>query len=666
MAKLNRLSIALKALAQLGLSQVALNTLYRFGLTVGHYKRVTDNQRRTTADGQSCVACRPLFNLPTCSDILAVIGAEGKSALLAEADEIVGGKVRLFGAEPVNLNLTMPGKLEHWTRYKAGQIPLPVVPEPANLPARDVKRIWEPARFGWAFTLGRAYHLTGDEKYAAAFWEYFETFIAANPPYLGPNWMNGQEAALRILAFVWAGQVFAESEHSTSERKASLAQAVAIHAGRIPPTLIYARSQNNNHLFSEAVGLYTAALALPGHPQSGRWRRVGWKWITWCLRRQIDAYGEYVQHSTNYQRLLLQLALWVHAIEHPPFDRRNLENLSLATHWLYALLDPESGCVPNLGANDGAYILPLAIAPFGDYRPVLQAATRAFMNYSLPSGVWDEMALWFGLPALPKYFQPERYLAEHLYARDSWGSLRTIRRFRSRPSHADLLHFDLWWHGVNLARDAGTYSYNADPPWDNALTSTRAHNTVTVDGRDQMRRVSRFLYLDWAHTKITAQSADKVSAYHTGYQRLGIRHERSVEIAESERWVITDRLQVIKNPRKNRFTFRLHWLLPDWGWELENTDSGCILMLDSPCGDVAVQIVAQPEPFQPVASLVRAGKILIGERDVQPWEGWYSPTYGVKVPALSLAVTLAEKEQVRFVTEFIFPKPGENSSQEIQ
>ena len=35
-------------------------------------------------------------------------------------------------------------------------------------------------------------------------------------------------------------------------------------------------------------------------------------------------------------------------------------------------------------------------------------------------------------------------------------------RFRFRPGQADALHLDLWHHGVNLLRDAGTYSYNAD------------------------------------------------------------------------------------------------------------------------------------------------------------------------------------------------------------
>ena len=35
----------------------------------------------------------------------------------------------------------------------------------------------------------------------------------------------------------------------------------------------------------------------------------------------------------------------------------------------------------------------------------------------------------------------------------------------------DQLHLDLWWRGLNIAQDAGTYLYNADPPWDNPLVT---------------------------------------------------------------------------------------------------------------------------------------------------------------------------------------------------
>jgi len=110
------------------------------------------------------------------------------------------------------------------------------------------------------------------KKYPEAFWRYFDIFLEANPPCLGPNWTSGQEAALRLMAFVWAGQVFAAASASTPERLARLAQSVAAHAARIPPTFIYARSQQNNHLLIEAAGLFTAGLAIPEHPFATKWR----------------------------------------------------------------------------------------------------------------------------------------------------------------------------------------------------------------------------------------------------------------------------------------------------------------------------------------------------------------------------------------------------------
>ncbi len=127
------------------------------------------------------------------------------------------------------------------------------------------------------------------------------------------------------------------------------------------------RAQQNNHLLSEAAGLFTAGLALPEHPQAGKWRRLGWDWLNRGLQEQIDGYGEYSQHSTNYHRLMLQVVLWVHALamrQGLRWPRPTHEAVTRSQHWLLALLDPSTGQVPNLGANDGAYIFPLTILPF--------------------------------------------------------------------------------------------------------------------------------------------------------------------------------------------------------------------------------------------------------------------------------------------------------------
>jgi hypothetical protein len=112
--------------------------------------------------------------------------------------------VHLFGGDSVPLQLTFSEPLRHWTAYEIS----PSLLSSFYSLIPDIKFLWEPARFGWSFILGRAYHLTGDEKYAEAFWRYFATFTDANPPCLGPHWMSGQEVALRLMSFVWTGQVF--------------------------------------------------------------------------------------------------------------------------------------------------------------------------------------------------------------------------------------------------------------------------------------------------------------------------------------------------------------------------------------------------------------------------------------------------------------------------
>ncbi len=658
----SRLTFAIKAINQLGFQPVALDALYRFGLMTGHFRRMERKKQRVEN-----IIMHSLFSFSRREEYLSVLGKDGKANLLAEADEIISGKARLFGADPVELRLTVPGKLEHWADYETGKATIPNSLF-TGFPAPDIKFVWEPARFGWAFTLGRASTLTGDEKYAKAFWQYFETFSDANPPCLGPHWMSGQEVALRLMAFVWAAQVFGAAPASTPARKARLAASIAAHAARILPTLIYARAQQNNHLLTESAGLLTAGLALPDHPSARRWRSLGWRWLNKGLQSQIDSYGEYAQHSTNYHRLMLQVVLWANAIcSNDPSDtykwpRQTLEAIRRSVHWLLSLMDSESGQTPNLGANDGAYIFPLSNSPFSDYRPVLHASARAFLDYDLPRGLWDEMALWFGTNiAGPKSIALPRYLGDQLYGKNSWAMLRTAQ-YTSRPSHADQLHLDLWWRGANIAQDAGTYLYNAESPWDNSLATTLVHNTVAIDGRDQMTRAGRFLFLDWVNAyrvSLPSENPAELQRVRGRYRGGGYRHTRIVGVCDDDRWLVEDEILPLRLPwGKKPLTFRLHWLLPDWKWEIVSYELKFIIRLKSPHGWITVGINSESSiPINELRiSLFCAGEMLHGAAAPDPVRGWVSPTYGIKKPALSLAIETESVNEVKFATEFTFPK----------
>ena len=651
-----------KIIHQLGFTQVAFFALYKLGLKTGYFKRAPNSQIPISNS-------QFLFNLPSREELLSILSDDGIKTLLAEANHILDGNFRIFGSELSDIKLDFNHPLFHWTDYEMGKAKIPNTEyqTPAlNLPppTLDLKLLWEPARFGWAFTLGRAYRISGDEKYAQAFWRYFEIFDVGNPVNMGPHWMNGQEVAIRLMAFIWAAQVFADASETTKERKTRLARSVAEHATRIPSTLLYARSQNNNHLTSEAAGLYTAALALPEHPQAKKWRELGIKWLNWSFENQIDANGEYIQRSVNYHRLVLQLALWVSAIttkEHEVHEekaelntslstswmsKKSQENLALATRWLAELTDSISGNALNLGANDGAYLFSLSTRDFRDFRPVVNAASRAFLNEE--PFLIDEMSLWLAPRKLANLPLASSNLPTLKPSTDTWAHLR-VAGGNLRLAHADQLHLDLWWQGENIALDSGTYLYNAEKPWDNPLSATEFHNTVTVNGQDQMTRASKFMYLDWSHGRIVEQSNNYIAAEHDGYKKMGFTHRRAVSFEENI-WHVVDKL-ISDTDLPN--TYRLHWLLPDLEYELENREARVEFGLQSPHALVKINISQFPI-LNSQLSIARAGKILYGSTEISPTRGWYSPTYGVKIPALSLALEVTASDSVKFISEFAF------------
>lgn len=609
---MNKLSLAWSAFKELGLLKLALFALYKAGVGTGLFRIDPQPQGHTRSVGSADLS----GFVSQWLDLFPVDNA----SLLDKASAIVQNLAR---EDVTNLHGEKAERAFsiHWTRYETGQ------EKPDDV---DIKHIWEPARFSWAFTLGRAYLLNRDEVYPRLFWRQFEDFQRINPPYLGPNWMSAQEAALRMLAFVFDHQIFGSSSTTTSDRQRQIARAIADHAHRIPPTLIYARSQNNNHLVSEAVALYTAACMFPDHPQASKWRRLGWHWFNWAIQHQVTPTGTYIQHSTNYHRMLLSLAVWMRSLakfQDQALPVKTIERLVAATRWLQALIDPQTGQVPNLGANDGADIMPVVESAYADFRPVLHAACAAF-------GVREgELPRAADMPRLEN-------ASSHAFLR--------VARFIDRPSHADQLHLDLWWGSENILLDAGTFSYNAHLPWTNALSTTRVHNTLTVNSQDQMTPVSRFLWLNWAQAEvldtITNESGQLVgiTAQHDGYRRIGYIHRRSVTTFDVGYWVIDDRLLPVGRSRKQKpGTMCLHWLLPDLPWSVHDHT----ITLQSQQGTIKLSIRGSDG-----ISLVRARELLHGKTNPEPTMGWYSPNYDVKVPALALLATKTTDSDLSFST----------------
>jgi asparagine synthase (glutamine-hydrolysing) len=518
--------------------------------------------------------------------------------------------------------------------------------EPASQIHMDIKYVWEPNRFAFVYTLVRAYAATGDEKYPQAFWQLIQDWADHNPPNTGPNWKDGQEIALRLMAWTFGFYAFIESPSTTNLQISQFTQYVAAQAERIHANIGYAISTRSNHTISEAFGLWMVGLLFPELKEAKKYFNLGKRLLEEEATKQIFPDGSYAMYSLNYHRFILHLYLYaiqLGKLNQSPFSNYLISALSNSIRYLSHLIDLASGGMPVYGSNDGALVLPLNNCDFTDYRPLLLLGSVITTGQPMfESGDWDEDVYW--LCGNSPLSQRERARVRensqssfpqggiYILRNDNSRAILRCTHFTSRPSHADQLHMDLWMHGHNIAIDAGTYLYSGKGIWRNGLARTSAHNTVTVDSKDQMTMVSRFTWTNWAKGHVLKQTDNLWQGEHDGYKP--VRHKRTVMTLEGDRWLVIDDLE---SNQPHHYT--LHWLLNDVPFT-QNKNS---LHLNYEASIYKIQ-----------TGLTNGdGKFSIARADAHSTYGWRSRYYGHKEPAISLLLE-ANRPSARFYTFFGF------------
>ncbi|MCC6557996.1 MAG: alginate lyase family protein [Polyangiaceae bacterium] len=510
----------------------------------------------------------------------------------------------------------------------------------------DVKLTWEIGRFPHAYHMARAAALTPGEpaeraRLAGALALQIERFLECNPRPLGVHWISGQELAFRVMAWLFALSVLG-AEPALARLAPALAGAVREAAAHIEQHLDYARiAVYNNHLLSEAFGLLLAARALPGAPEAGRWREIGAGLLEQQAGAQIYEDGAYIQCSHTYHRVAMHIYLWAAALERraagavPAAWTAAMER---SLDFLHAQQSPVDGRLSNFGPNDGALPSVLTTCDYTDFRPLLQALsvmTRGERLYE--PGPWDETAAWLAGPAAlsaplrPRARRSVSFGASgyHVLRGDDPASFAVLRcgTLRDRFSQIDMLSLDVFWRGHNVLVDAGSYLYNGPPRWHELFAGTSSHNTVEIDGRDQMLHYRRFKNIYGIRAELLGfqdhPAYALVEGEHHGYARHPGRcvHRRAVLFVKDDLWIVVDRIA-----GEGHHAARLHWLGGPFPHRHDRASGA--LELDTPAGPFSVTLIAASGA--PLTSDVIAG-------GHEPPRGWLSRYYGEKVPAPSLA-----------------------------
>jgi hypothetical protein len=427
----------------------------------------------------------------------------------------------------------------------------------------DIKGVWEASRFDWLIGFAQQAKC-GDELALAKLNAWLLDWTSNNPPYNGVNWKCGQEASIRVMHLALTALLLKQ----TDKTSAALLSIVNAHLKRISPTIMYAVAQDNNHGTSEAAALYIGGswLSLNGDVDGEQWQKQGLKWLENRAHRLIENDGSFSQYSVTYHRVMLDTyslaEVWRKNHNLAEFSSRLYEKLKAATDWLFYFTDRESGDAPNLGANDGARLIPLTATDYRDFRPSVQLASALFLNKSAYKGDGDfnTPLKWLNIK------KPEQYqAAKESKDFDNGGYAFLISgnakvcfnypKFKFRPSQCDALHIDFWLNGQNVFRDGGTFSYNAGQKYIDYYGGVKSHNTVEFDGHEQMPRLSRFLLGDWLKTTIKNALIvdDNQQNFTAGYKdKFGCTHTRSIEL-KPKYLTITDKLSGFRDKAIIRF-----------------------------------------------------------------------------------------------------------------
>ena len=472
---------------------------------------------------------------------------EWRNYHLNKANNLLAGKIKYFfdknkyiGYPPNWFKNPYSGEILknnfHW-----------VETEEFNLNTGDIKILWEVSRFYWLNDFAIAFKLTGDVKYITAMNDWVSDWIKQNPYNQGVNWRCGQEAAIRVINIFLSLTILGNQ----FEHNSNVEHIIIIHLKRIRANILYAIAQDNNHGVSEATALFLGGVWLENYSQKHKklgvkFKNIGVKWIENRVNKLILEDGSFSQHSSNYHRVVVDLLtiveIWNRKFELNEFSKRFYKKATLSIQWLEKLVDLKSGELPNLGANDGALILNLNSCSYYDYRPTIQLARLVFCDFKrFEFGPWDESISLLGLkdsmriiPLIKKSEMLDKSYGILRGNDQTWALLR-LPKFKFRPKHNDVHHFDLWFKGKNILIDSGSFSYFKEEG--EKFKSVSAHNTLSFGGKDQMPRFSKFLLKNWVNSEnYSFQKNEIESSYQDSCHNF---HKRLVSYQENI-WTIKD------------------------------------------------------------------------------------------------------------------------------
>ncbi|MFO7305914.1 MAG: alginate lyase family protein [Gammaproteobacteria bacterium] len=499
------------------------------------------------------------------------------------ANRVLAGRYTIFHLEEVEL-----GHPPRWNRDPLTGRDAPLLPA-SSLDYRDerlvgnIKYLWEPNRHLHLPTLAQAYVLTGERVYVDALRVHVDSWIDSCPPGRGPNWASPLELGIRLInwSITWQligganSALFGDAEGRAFRDRwlASIFRHVRWIVGKLSRF-----SSANNHLIGESAGVYIASLTWGCWPQMHSWGRMCKDILEREALIQNWEDGGNKEQAFSYQQFVLDFLLLAGLAARAASDDfadSYWERIERMMEFIAAMMD-SAGNVPMVGDADDGYVVRLAphdgparddsratatrLRPTvsSNYRSLLATGALLFdrADFARKVGQLDDKTRWLLPPkrvveferlgsarapvAARRAFPQSGYYIlgsdfdtpEEVWMLVDAGPLGYLSL--AAHGHADALSIVLHIGGEEVLVDPGTYAYHTEPEWRRYFRGTRAHNTVSIDGRDQSTQGGNFMWSRHAVARCLhfgAQgSMQRFLGEHDGYSALRepVEHQREI------------------------------------------------------------------------------------------------------------------------------------------
>jgi len=458
--------------------------------------------------------------------------------------------------------------------------------------------------FDYARDLGLCYQSTLVRRaYASDCNAAYEKFKSLTQDWIKRNKIGQSEgweaypASLRMVNWIFAFHIFAREIESDPEFHEQLLRCLFKHALFLERNLEYHIC--GNHLIKNSKALTFAGLFFEGR-DADRWYKKGTSLLWKELQEQISFDGGHFERSPMYHLIVLQdylesfLLLRDNNCDSPPYV---VDKIKSMLDFLVKILQPD-GEIPLL--NDSA--VGIAANP----QTLLAIGNALFGQF------WtDSKQASFALDSSGYYVMRDK--SDEKYLVVDCGKI--CPDYLPPHAHADTLSYELSLGNKRIIVDSGVYEYTPGK-WRDFYRSTRAHNTVVVDGLNQsdvwtsfrVARRANPLDVKW----IVKENITFFEGGHDGYlKQMGVLHHRKIFFVDNSFWLIFDELSGTGEHTVDEY---IHFHPK----------------IELSIGDVIVSYKNERRLLDIIPFGQPEVKIIQGE--LEAIQGWYSEEFGLKEP----------------------------------